>query len=550
MLVMNNKPFKIIPARAIVLLFLSLTFFSCKKFLEVTPKDQVSDATLWSSSANADLFLNNIYASIPTMETGDPWENFSDNSLNGQAGRVSTNIYGPGIYTTSNAPSRWNQYTNIRKCNLFIQNVSASQLPEAWKKLKLAEARFLRAYFYSLLWTYHGGVPIITDVLNQNEQGEAIFRPRNTSAETFNFITKECSEIEMDLPITAETGRATRGAALTLKGSCELINASPLYNTTNDKAKWALAAATFKKVMDLNKYSLFSDYNTLFFEANNNNVEVIFSRQHLGGTSLANFRDGQLGPRFVRGSLTGWGHQNPTQDIVDEYVMANGLPITDPASGYNPQNPYVNREKRFYQSIVYDGSEWLGDIMIMKQGVGSLNATDLNNSSISTRTGYYLRKGVNPQYASAQNNGNSANWIIFRYAEVLLSYAEAQNEAVGPDASVYQAINAVRKRSDLPDLPAGLSQAQMRTAIHRERRVELAFEDKRLPDLLRLKLAEVVLNGTVHAMKIHKVGNDWVYTIVPAGGGTKKFDPTKNYVLPIPQSAIDKNSKLVQNPNY
>ncbi len=533
-----------------VVLALVFAFASCKKFLEVTPKDQVTDATLWSSTDNAGLFLNNIYASIPTMDTGDPLDNYSDNSLNGQAGRVSTNIYGPGIYTASNGPSFWGQYTNIRKCNLFIENVTASALPEAWKKQALAEARFLRAYFYSRLWQFHGGVPLITEVLNQNEEGDGIFRPRASSEETFNFLETELTQIEMDLPVDAQTGRATRGAALTLLGSLQLYNASPLQNPTNDKTKWAKAAATFKKVMDLNKYSLFPDYNTMFFEANNNNVEVIFARQHLGGTNLANFRDGHTGPRFVRGSLTGWGHQNPTQDVVDEYSMANGLPITDPASGYDPQNPYANREKRFYQSIVYDGSEWLGDIFVMKQGVGSLNATDLNNSSISTRTGYYLRKGINPQYASAMNNGNSANWILFRYAEVLLSYAEAQNEASGPDASVEDAVNAVRNRSDLPDLPDGLTQAQMRVAIHRERRVELAFEDKRLLDLFRLRLAEQKLNGTVHAIKIEMVGNKWVYTTVPAGGGNKSFDPNKNYVWPIPQSAIDKNPQLTQNPGY
>lgn len=538
-----------ISQKAIILLLVAFTFFSCNDYLEVSPKDQVSDGTLWSNSTNADLFLNNIYASIPTLDTGDPWENFSDNAINGQAGRVSTNIYGPAIYTASNAPSLWGHYSNIRKCNLFIEKVNASTLPEDWKKLRLAEARFLRAYFYSLLWTYYGGVPIITDVLNQNVQGDEVFRARNTAAETFAFIIAECAAAETDLLVSAETGRATKGAALSLKGSCELFNAGALYNSSNDKAKWALAAATFKKVIDLNKYSLFPDFNTLFFEENNNNVEVIFSRQHMGGTSLANYI-GQTGPRFVRGSLTGWGHVDPTQELVDTYAMANGLPITDPASGYDSQNPYVNREKRFYQSIVYDGAEWLGDIMIMKQGVGSLNATDLNNSSISTRTGYYTRKLVNPKYAGAQDNGNSANWIIFRYAEVLLSYAEAQNEAVGPDASVYEAINAIRGRSDLADLPIGLNQTQMRIAIHRERRVELAFEEKRLPDLLRLKLAEVNLNSPLHAIKIDLVGSTPVYTVVPAGGGERKFFPEKNYVLPIPQSAMDKNPKLEQNPNY
>src|SRR5687768_9987708 len=99
---------------------IALTFFSCGKYLEVAPKDQVSDGTLWENTANADLFLNDIYASVPGIDFGDPWENYSDNSMNGQAGRVSTNIYGPSIYTPSNAPSRWSQYTNIRKANLFI----------------------------------------------------------------------------------------------------------------------------------------------------------------------------------------------------------------------------------------------------------------------------------------------------------------------------------------------------------------------------------------------------------------------------------------------
>jgi hypothetical protein len=529
---------------------LAVVVSSCSEFLEVQPRDQVSNDILWANTTNADLFLNDVYAGIPTMDTGDPWENFSDNSMNGQAGRISEILYGAGIYTPSNTPNRWGNYTQIRRCNVFIQNVTASSLSEDWKKQRLGEARFLRAYYYMLLWTFHGGVPIITDVLSQNTQGDEIFRARNTADETYKFITDECAAVAADLPLTAEAGRATKGAALTLKAFCELFQASPQRNTAGDKARWTLAAATYKQVMDLNKYSLFPDYTTQFFEENNNNAEVIFDRQHLGGTALANYRESFLGPRFVYGTLTGFGHVDPTQDIVDEYAMANGLPITDPASGYNPQNPYVNREKRFYESIVYDGSTWLGDLMIMKQGAGSQNATDLNNSSVSTKTGYYLKKGMNTKYASVNNNQNGANFIIFRYAEVLLSYAEAQNEAVGPDESVYNAVNLVRARVELPALTKGFTQAQMRTAIQRERRVELAFEDKRLFDLLRLKLAETNLNRSLRAMKIERVNNNWVYTVIPAAGGARKFDAAKNYLLPIPQSAIDKNTKLVQNPNY
>src|SRR5690606_8275887 len=120
----------------------------------------------------------------------------------------------------------------------------------------------------------------------------------------------------------------------------------------------------------------------------------------------------------------------------------------------------------------------------------------------------------------------------------------------GPDESVYAAVNSVRERSELPPLREGLSKEAMRTAIHRERRVELAFEEKRWYDLIRLRLAEKNLNGTLHATVIERKGSEWTYKIVPAPGGQRSFDPAKNYLLPIPQDAIDRNQQLIQNPNY
>lgn len=538
----------------IALLMFVIGLASCQKFLEVSPKDQVTDISLYESTENADLFLNNIYAGLQgPFNAGDVEENFTDNSMSSGGFAFSRSIYANSEYTPSNAPSYWEQYVNIRGCNLFIEKVIASKLPDSWKKQRLAEARFLRAYFYQLLWTHYGGVPIITDVLNRHTQGDEIFRARNTDAETFKFITDECAAIADDLPVQSEAGRATKGAVLALKGWCELFDASPLKNPSNDKAKWALAAATNKKVIDLAAYNLFPDYNTMFFEDNNNNTEVIFDKQYLGGTKLGGSREGLQGPAFAGGAqLSYGGGPNPTQELVDEYAMSNGLPITDPASGYDPQNPYVNREKRFYQSIVYDGSFWLGFEMVMKQGVGSKNATDLSDRNDAvTRTGYYVRKGLNPKYAiSGPNYLNSASFIIFRYAEVLLSYAEAKNEALGPDASVYEAINQVRYRSELSPLLEGLSIEQMRVAIHRERRVELAFEEKYWYDLIRWKIAEKNLNGILHAMVIEGQNNKWVYKVIPAAGGSRIFHANKNYLYPIPQQARDQNPKLVQNPNY
>ncbi len=525
---------------------------SCSDFLEVTSKSQVSDATLWSSSGNADLFLNNVYSSLPgPFATDDPGENWTDNSMASRVGPASRNLMALSQYAPNNSPSHWGNYNSIRKANLFIEKVNASSLPEDWKKQRLAEARFLRAYYYMLLWMYYGGVPVITDILNMTEQGDAVFRPRNTAEDTFRFITDECSAIANDLPLKSDAGRATRGAALTLKGWCELVWASPLYNTDNAAARWQTAAATNKQVMDLNAYSLFPDYNTLHFEENNGNSEVIFDKAYLGGTGLGGSREGLQGPWRAGGIQRSWGNVNPTQELVDEYAMANGLTIDDPASGYNPQDPYKNREKRFYQSIIYDGSEWLGFEMVKKQGVGSPNATDLSDINEATNTGYSLRKGLNPTYAiNGANRQNSASFIIFRYAEVLLSYAEAQNEASGPDQSVYDAVNKVRERSELPPLKQGLNKEEMREVIHRERRVELAFEEKRWYDLIRLRLAEKNLNGTLHGMVIENIGGTWTYRVVAAPGGQRTFYPEKNYFLPIPQAAIDRNTELSQNPNY
>jgi starch-binding outer membrane protein, SusD/RagB family len=539
--------------RKVAVLFLVTGMVSCNDYLEVEPKEQIADVALWASTGNADLFLNNIYSSIPgPFNTDDLEDNYTDDAMNGIPGRVSGTLYANSSYTPSNAPSYWTQYANIRKCNLFIEKVAASAFPDAWKTLRVAEARFLRAYLYQLLWTHYGGVPLITDVLNRGTQGDEIFRERSTDQETYQFIVDECAEIADALPVkAAEAGRITKGAALTLKGWCELFAAGPLKNPSKDLSKWALAAATNKQVIDLNAYSLFPDYETMFYEENNNNVEVIFDRHYLGGTALGGSREGLQGPWIVGGNQKAWGGVDPTQDIVDEYAMANGLLITDPASGYDPQKPYVNREPRFYQSIVYDGSYWLGFEMVMKRIAGNRNATDLANFNEATNTGYYLRKGLNPKYAINGNQRfNSASFIIFRYAEVLLSYAEAQNEAVGPDDSVYDAINQVRDRSDLPPLPPGLSQDQMRVAIYRERRVELAFEQKRWYDLIRLRLAEINLNRPVRGMLIEQENSTWVYKVINAPGGNKIFYPEKNYVFPIPQSAINQNAKLTQNENY
>ncbi len=391
----------------------------------------------------------------------------------------------------------------------------------------------------------YGGVPIITTPLDITTQGDKAFYARNTSDETYKFITTELAAVAADLPATpAQSGRASSGAALTLKGWVELYNHD-----------YATSATTSKQVIDSKVYSLFSDYGSLFLD-NTANQEAIFYREYIPRVK-GNAYAGYNGPTFTKGGVeTSWGGVNPTQELVDDYDMDNGLPISNPASGYDPKHPYVHREKRFYQSIVYDGSYFYNDTIYTRQGINSPNEIDLSDHNDAGQTGYYIRKNVNENITLGPDNWNSPgsggqNYYYFRYAEVLLNYAEAQNEASGPDATVYDAINQVRTRSALPNLTPGLPQDQMRTAIRRERRVELAFEDKRWWDLMRWKLAEVNINKPLHGIAITADGSGgFNYTPVTTPGGNRKFDATKNYLFPIPQNAIDRNTKLKQNPGY
>jgi hypothetical protein len=539
----------------ILILLVTAGTWSCKKSLDeqldVTPHDRLTDASVWSSTSTADVFLNSIYGYLPDGNNQyDPFDNWSDNSICGYGWVVSRTEaqqanYTPATLNFDQLPYTWNTlFSDIRACNVFIKNVSASTLDDDYKKKRIAEARFLRAYFYQSLWMAYGGVPVITEPLDISVQGDSIFRARNTSDETFTFITTELAAAANDLPVTAdESGRATKGAALTLKGWVELFD-----------QQWAASAASNQQVMDLGVYSLFPDFGDLFMPANNTNSEGIFFREYvprvLGGRC-----DSYDGPTFTAGGVeTAWGGVNPTQDLVDDYAMDNGLPITDPTSGYDAQHPYDHREKRFYESIVYDGSFWYDDTIFTRQGIGSPNEIDLSDHNDATQTGYYLRKGLNDKITLGADNWNSGssgqNYYYFRYAEVLLNYAEAQNEAVGPDGSVYDAMNKIRERVDLPDLTPGLSQDAMRTAIRRERRVELAFEGKRYWDLIRWHLADINLNRQIHGISIKKTGSVLSYAPINVPGGDRKFDAGKNYLFPIPQAAIDQNKNLTQNPGY
>jgi len=590
----KNMKFKNMKNRH-VFLILVVSINSCKKddFLSVPPKGVLTDVSSFNSQNNADLFVNDVYNQLPdfnNINSGALTDGWTDNintgatNMDGQALIRSNALsagnftYGPSsVFAWQDNPNNGNpvpgNFTKIRKCNVFLQNAEKNKAvyDATWYAQRVGEVRFLRALFYTILFKNYGGLPLITTPLN-NLNGSDIFTARSTIDQTLAFIEADCDAAAAVLPLKqgkADLGRATKGAALALKADAELFAASPLVNTSNDPTKWAKAAATNLAVMNLGVYDLFKTssatpilsttgsgttstaFRDQFLAANNWNIETIFAKAY-ALPNKGHHREGYMGPVIVKGGQQAWGNIAPTQSLVDDYEMDNGKPITDPTSGYDPQHPYMHRESRFEQSIIYDGSYWQGEVYMSR--IGGSNQIDLGSTSDITNTGYNGRKTLDESITGQASLANPApgtsNYQFYRYAEILLSYAEAQNEAVGPDASVYSAVNAVRARVLLPALPVGLSQVDMRTNIRRERRLEFTFEDKRWFDIRRWDITvkgPAVLNTPEYGMVITGTTGNLKYT--PTIVFQNKYSEWMNF-LPIPQPVLNSNTKLTQNPGY
>ncbi|MFD2163992.1 RagB/SusD family nutrient uptake outer membrane protein [Paradesertivirga mongoliensis] len=471
--------------------------------------------------------------------------------------RFNNGSWGPFI----NPDDQWARlYTGVRKANFFLEKtvdyknvLYRDTITAAGKtnynnqindiKWLRAEARFLRAYFYFELLKRYGGVPLILTTMSADESP----RPRNTFNECANFIVTEIDAINNELRNTwsdlnsgNQIGRATKGAALALKSRVLLYAASPLNNPANDLQKWVSAADAAKAVIALNRYSLLANYRDLFRSMSNN--EFIFERRYSASNNLER-------TTFPAGFDGAVGGINPSQNLIDSYETTNGLPVNaDPS--YNSQNPYVNRDPRLLMTVIVNGSTykgrpveaWIGG----KDGLGKPRAT---------RTGYYLKKFADEGLDLSLNRTSNHAWVYFRYAEILLNYAEAMNEAYGPDVtpagytlSARQAINLVRKRSsvNMPNVIAS-SQPEFREKVRNERRVELAFEEHRFWDVRRWRIGQVFASP-VYGMKILKNGTSFSFEKTPV---ENRVFEDKMYLYPIPGAEIDKaGGSLTQNPQW
>ncbi len=468
-------------------------------------------------------------------------------------------------------------YSGIRHCNYTFENldkgkdflvpinvthIDADSTIARYK----AENYFLRAYFYSELLKRYGGVPLVTKVLSPSDE---LNIPRNSFDEVVEQILADCDKAAISLPKTMrnwmdanenkERGRVAQSSALALKSRVLLLAASPLWNPTGDVARWqkavdaALACIQLAEANsgDLGLMSWADLTADKLFTANNWESRGPKEALLWGYANNRNDIERWNAPVSFDGAD---GRCNPSQELVDAFEMkTTGMPITDPNSGFDPMNPYANRDPRLDLYILYNGNKFKNiavdtyvadaDGEIGKDGIGvNINAT---------RTGYYMKKFLSPNvvWNSSSNVSRRRPPILMRYAEVLLNYAEALNEAQGPVADVHKYVNKVRNRAQMPNLPAGLTKEQMRERIMNERRVEFCFEELRFYDVRRWKLGTTYFNKPITGVKIIVDADENPVSFEKFVVETRLWDEKMN-LFPIKQDEIYKAPKLEQNPGW
>jgi starch-binding outer membrane protein, SusD/RagB family len=591
----------------ICVLVATMVFFpSCNDdFLNVKPLDKYSDAAVWEDPVLVQSFVNNIYMGIPFPFTTLMLSSTVDESMavwDWETSLVTQSAMDPSylaifdnnFWTGHTRYMTWNNmFRNIRACNLFFEKIDAVEYEdEAARQNVIGQVTFLRAYFYHQLVSLYGGVPIIT---NAYESDDDMLVARNTFEECVEFIVQECDKATELLPATGNKAYATKGAALALKSRVLLYAASDLFNsnaswasgyanpelvsfTSGDQnARWLAAKNAAKAVIDLGMYSLYgspnpatpeeatSNFANLFL--NNGNEEDIFLQFYdvLHNTDWDGPNPGLFnGPN----GWHNWGGNTPVGQFADAFEMNDGTTFnwSNPA---HAANPYVNRDPRFYATILYEGAQWrtrpsdvseADPVGIVQVGTYDKAGTavpglDTRNSPIEDwnggYTGYYLRKfidpGINHQYDKQQ-----FPFRRFRYAEILLNYVEASIE-LNDEAEARTYLNMIRARAGMP--PVNDSGAALMERYRNERRVELAYEEHRYYDVRRWMIAPEVYedaqgvivtgdmapDGTItnrtYARDLSVQEREW--------RGDNAF-----YFLPIKLDEMNKNEKLIQNPQY
>lgn len=532
---------------SLFLVILLLAQTGCQKdWLDEQPLAQLSEASAWKTESDATLALTGLYQGSSVGENA--YTNFllclsSATDDSGYKHGSTASIYsGYFLYPgeTQIVLGRWRKaYTSIYRCNYFLGNIDRVTMDAAKKSQYIAEARFLRAYEYFWAAQWWGGVPLVTKVLTIKE---ANTQSRNTRQEIQDFVLTELTAAAADLPTTrvaAQKGRIIQSAALAVKGRQLMI-----------LKRWSEAAVAFKEIIDLNVHIIDPSYSNLSREAGETSQEIILSCNCLAGL----YGNAQSQRNFHPGFYGGYNEVNSFQDLIDAFLMTNGLPI-DESPLYNPAKPFDNRDPRLYASI------FLPEYTFFRSKL-YLGHPDLTNEGIKTligATGYGCKKYVTENYSGDWgSSGDDIIWI--RYAEVLLGYLESKLEAgdaITQDL-LNQTINKVRGRTEVNMPPVTeTNKDKLREIVRRERRVEFNYERLiRWMDIHRWGIASQVINKKFYGMKLTNDPANYTQYIVNEKGQKFVIDRTGSYneaihgLWPIPLSEIDINPNLGQNPGY
>jgi hypothetical protein len=568
----------------VLIVFAIGAFSACQK-LDREFVTTIGQKEIEQSFGNVQSLLNAIYSDIPdgTLYIGgaammasatDEAEFTSETN--------SIQSFNSGSWNAINNPDLvWgNYYRGIRKVNQFLVSTGKINL-DPWKldpspsaqavyNTNLAsirrwtyEARFLRAYFYFELVKRYGGVPIINNALSVEDDFSSI--QRSSLNECLQFITAECDSAAAKLPLNASTapyvvandlGRVTRLTALALKSRVLLYAASDLFNNptwaggyanpalislpAGDRtARWKAASDAAKAVIDAGALPTLGAYKSLFNTFNN--AEIIFTRSNAASNQFER-NNSPIGFNLGQSGNT------PSQDLVDAYEVRVSATSAVKFNWNDPTmaaNPYANRDPRLGLTIAVNNSSFGTPARNLQIFTGGLDAKPIINA---TKTGYYLRKYQIESLNLLNNNTGVHSWIIFRYPEIYLNYAEALNEWSPGNADIKKYVDIVRTRTGItmPPMPTGMSQAETRERIRNEKRIEFAFEDHRFWDIRRWMQGPEFFGKPLTGVEITR-NSDNTFKYKPTKVEDRTFSP-KMYLYPIPQSELNIAKGLVQNP--
>lgn len=527
---------------------------------------------MYTTYSNVQKMLTNIYGYMPNrniVDVSDAMRECGCDDAEFGDPDASVQRYGNGNWSAiQTVDTKWTFFNAIRSANEFLESIQKVDLSKyqydakynQWlQHLELYpyEARLLKAYYLFELARRYKDIPVPEGMLTVEEANTI---GKKSFDDVIAFVVDECDTCAKYLPkswfglMDDEFGRVTKGYAMALKTKALLYQASPLFNTTSDSERWKAAAKAAKDLMDLNLYSLSPDdvANTV------NGPETILQimRSESSDYELYNFPI-----RFVNGKRTDMSGTYPTQNLVDAFQTIDGYDITLEADGWHTDDPnfditqpYQGRDPRFARAILADGMAFKSTTIETFVGGADYSPT---RSELGSPTGYYLKRYIieNTSFASEGAVKGKHSWIVSRYAEILLSYAEALNEYLGPDAkdatftiSAREALNQIRANAGMPDVTVTGKDA-FREAVRREWRVEFAFEDHRFWDVRRWKIGAETQKD-IYGVEIYRNAATGIKTYERKNVETRTW-ADRQYLYPIPQSELFCNPNLKpQNPDW